>query len=102
MKNVLLLAGTRPEVIKVAPVLFALRERRQEFNPIFCITGQHRDMLDQALAVFGLEPDVDLNLMTPNQTLAGLAGTLFRSIDDTIVRVKPDIILVQGDTTSAM
>lgn len=102
MKKVLVLAGTRPEVIKIAPVLFALRERRQEFNAVFCTTGQHRNMLDQALAVFGLKPDLDLNLMTPDQTLAGLTGNLFRAIDETLVQVKPDIMLVQGDTTSAM
>ncbi|KAB7743338.1 UDP-N-acetylglucosamine 2-epimerase (non-hydrolyzing) [Nostocoides sp. F2B08] len=101
MKRVLVVAGTRPEVIKLAPVLRALRERPDEFDPIYCSTGQHREMLDQANAVFSLEPDIELGVMAPGQDLASLTSLLFREIDGAIDGTMPDAIVVQGDTTSA-
>jgi UDP-N-acetylglucosamine 2-epimerase len=100
-KRVLVLFGTRPEVIKLAPVIHHLRSRPEEFECIACSTGQHREMLDQALAVFRMKADMDLNLMTPGQTLAGLTSLLFKAIDKAIEDTQPDEIIVQGDTTSA-
>lgn len=100
-KRVLVLFGTRPEVIKLAPVIQELRSRPAEFETIACSTGQHREMLDQALAVFRIKADLDLNLMTPGQTLAGLTSLLFKAIDQAIDDTKPDAVIVQGDTTSA-
>lgn len=100
-KRVLVLFGTRPEVIKLAPVVLELRSRPDEFVTIACSTGQHREMLDQAMSVFRLKADLDLNLMTPGQTLAGLTSLLFKAIDQAIEETKPDAIVVQGDTTSA-
>lgn len=100
-KRVLVLFGTRPEVIKLAPVIHHLRSRPEEFECIACSTGQHREMLDQALSVFRMKADMDLNLMTPGQTLAGLTSLLFKAIDKAIEDTQPDEIIVQGDTTSA-
>jgi UDP-N-acetylglucosamine 2-epimerase len=101
MKRILVLFGTRPEVIKLAPVIKELRSRPTEFETIACSTGQHREMLDQALSVFQIKADLDLHLMTPGQTLAGLTSLLFRAVDQAIEDHKPDAIIVQGDTTSA-
>jgi UDP-N-acetylglucosamine 2-epimerase len=100
-KRVLILLGTRPEVIKLAPVVKEFQSRPAEFETIVCSTGQHREMLDQAMRVFQLKADLDLQLMAPNQTLAGLTSLLFKAIDKTIEDTKPDAIIVQGDTTSA-
>lgn len=100
-KRALVLFGTRPEVIKLAPLINELRSRPAEFETIACSTGQHREMLDQALAVFRIKADLDLNLMTPGQTLAGLTSLLFKAIDKTIEDHQPDAVIVQGDTTSA-
>lgn len=101
MKRVLIIAGTRPEVIKLAPVVKAFRALSSDIEAIYCSTGQHREMLDQANRVFALEPDIDLGLMAPGQTLAGLTALLFAAIDGAIQETKPDVIIVQGDTTSA-
>jgi UDP-N-acetylglucosamine 2-epimerase (non-hydrolysing) len=101
VKRVLVVAGTRPEVIKLAPVLRELRARADDFDPIYCSTGQHREMLDQSNEVFGLVPDLDLGLMAPGQELASLTSLLFREIDHVIGRTKPDAVVVQGDTTTA-
>jgi UDP-N-acetylglucosamine 2-epimerase (non-hydrolysing) len=99
--RILLVFGTRPEAIKLAPVALALRSRQAELETRLCVTGQHRDMLDQALAGFGLAADIDLNLMRPQQTLAGLTTRAIRALDGVIRRVRPDLVIVQGDTTSA-
>lgn len=100
--RILLILGTRPEVIKMAPVALKLRALRTEFDTVVCSTGQHRDMLDQSLATFGLEPDLDLGVMTPRQTLAGLTTRTLDALDGVMDRVRPDFVMVQGDTTSAM
>ena len=100
--RVLVLLGTRPEVIKLAPVIMALRRRSGEFDTVVCSTGQHREMFDQAMAGFGLKADLDLGLMTPGQTLAGITSLAFAAVDKALEQTKPDAILVQGDTTSAM
>jgi UDP-N-acetylglucosamine 2-epimerase len=100
-RNVLVLAGTRPEAIKLAPVVRELRAT-PGFAVEFVSTGQHREMLAQALVDFGMTPDVDLAVMTPGQTLAGLSARLFERIDGLLVDRKPEAVLVQGDTTTAM
>jgi UDP-N-acetylglucosamine 2-epimerase (non-hydrolysing) len=102
MVRLLLIFGTRPEAIKMAPVAHALHEHSDEFETVLCSTGQHRDMLNQTLAVFGLEPDVDLDLMMPRQTLADLTARAVGALDQVMTRVRPDLVVVQGDTTSAM
>ncbi|HUO94285.1 MAG TPA: UDP-N-acetylglucosamine 2-epimerase (non-hydrolyzing) [Rhizomicrobium sp.] len=101
MKKILVFAGTRPEAIKMVPVVRALRAMPDAFQVSLCASGQHREMLDQAFADFALKPDVDLGVMAPAQTLASLSSRLFRAIDELLEREKPDAILVQGDTTTA-
>ena len=93
--------GTRPEAIKLAPVLTALATE-PKIHSIACVTGQHRELLDQALAVFGIRPDHDLSLMEPAQGLNALAARAIGAIDRLIDEVRPDRILVQGDTTTAL
>ena len=91
--------GTRPEAIKLAPVILMLK-RGPSIGCHVCVTGQHRQMLDQVLAVFGIVPDADLNLMMPNQTLAGLTARAIDAIDRYLQVEKPDLVMVQGDTTT--
>ena len=100
--TVLLLYGTRPEAIKMAPVAAALRARPERFRLVVCATGQHREMLDQMHRDLDLAPDLDLALMRPRQGLNELAGRAFTALDGVLDRVRPDWVLVQGDTTSAM
>src|SRR5215211_4993117 len=102
MKRLLLVFGTRPEAIKMAPVALGLCGRSGEFETVLCSTGQHRGMLNQTLAVFDLEPDVDLDLMMPRQTLTDLTARAVGALDEVMTRVRPDLVVVQGDTTSAM
>lgn len=98
----MVLYGTRPELIKMAPVVRELRRSPDLFEPVLCATAQHREMLDQMQAVFDLEPDLDLDLMRPDQTLNELAGRAFAAIDGALTARHPDLVLVQGDTTTAM
>jgi len=91
--------GTRPEAIKLAPVILALRSDPR-FHCRVCITAQHREMLDQVLDLFQIAPDTDLNLMRPNQTLSSLTASAITALDEYLAREKPDLILVQGDTTT--
>ena len=98
--TVALVVGTRPEAIKLAPVVFALRTRVR-LNPVLISTGQHREMLDQTLAVFGLKPDVDLALMQRNQALSELTMRVVGALTDWLAASKPSAVLVQGDTTTA-
>jgi UDP-N-acetylglucosamine 2-epimerase (non-hydrolysing) len=99
--KVLSIFGTRPEAIKMAPVVKALRET-EGIESRVCVTGQHREMLDQVLSLFSIVPDVDLNLMQPNQQLAGLTSEILTHIDPVYQDIQPDWVLVQGDTTTAM
>ncbi len=99
--RVMVLVGTRPEVVKMAPVVTALR-RRAEFDCLLVSTGQHREMLAQALGVFELVPDSDLQVMRANQDLAGLTARLVEGLDENYKRLKPDVVLVQGDTTTVL
>ena len=100
MKNILLIAGTRPEAIKLAPLVEELRQG-DWCNVTFCAAAQHRAMLDSALQVFGLVPDVDLDLMLPGQSLSQLSSRLFESLPAIIQTVAPDCVVVQGDTCTA-
>ena len=100
--KVMLVFGTRPEAIKMAPVLKALREQDDRFEPVVCVTGQHREMLDQVLELFGIEPDHDLAVMSANQTLGQMTSRVLSGLDPVLERENPDWVLVQGDTTTAM
>lgn len=97
----LIVMGTRPEAIKLAPLLHACAER-QDVRPFLCSTGQHREMLSQVVDYFGLEVDCDLALMQPNQTLAGLTARCLEALDKTVVDQQPDCVIAQGDTTTVM
>lgn len=98
---VALVAGTRPEVVKMAPVYFALRDSAK-LRPVFVSTGQHRQMLDQTLAVFGIKPEHDLNLMQPGQTLPDLTARVLTATTAWLAEHKPAAVLVQGDTTTVL
>jgi UDP-N-acetylglucosamine 2-epimerase (non-hydrolysing) len=102
MRNVLSIFGTRPEAIKLAPVLLELAKYPDDFRSIVCVTAQHREMLDQVLRIFDVQPHLDLDLMTENQTLPGLTSTALLNVTAALEQLRPDIVLVQGDTTSAM
>jgi UDP-N-acetylglucosamine 2-epimerase (non-hydrolysing) len=99
MKKIICVVGTRPEAIKMAPVIQALRAK-PEFQTIVLGTAQHRQMLDQALAQFGLTIDIDLDAMTPGQSLSMLTSRLFERIDQVLASTSPDLVLAQGDTTT--
>ncbi len=98
-REVLFVFGTRPEAIKLAPVVHALMAEGS-FAPRICVTGQHREMLDQVLRFFGLVPDFDLNLMTSNQTLSSLTARVLQGVSDVLASAKPRLVVVQGDTTT--
>ena len=98
----LCVVGTRPEAIKMAPVIKELRRHPRSFEVLVMATGQHRAMLDQVLDIFGIELDVDLNVMTENQPLSGVATRILAGLDDWIARNPPGIVLAQGDTTTVM
>jgi UDP-N-acetylglucosamine 2-epimerase (non-hydrolysing) len=98
-RKLLFVLGTRPEVIKLAPLIQLFRER-EVFDVVVCSTGQHREMLDQTLAVFDLIADINLDLMAYNQTLSGFTSRALMSIDTAFKSIKPDAVIVQGDTTS--
>jgi len=101
MKRISIVFGTRPEAIKLIPVILELKKNKN-FEVNVCVTAQHREMLDQVLEIFDIVPDVDLNLMEPNQTLSTLTSKIITSIDKYFLEHKPDIVLVQGDTTTVM
>ncbi len=99
--KVLIVAGTRPEAIKLAPLVLALRNEPWADVRVVA-TAQHREMLDQVLTMFGITPDVDLDLMEPNQTLASLTARLLTALDQTILVERPDVVIGQGDTTTTL
>lgn len=101
MIKVMSVFGTRPEAIKMAPVVKEL-ERRSEIKSIVCVTAQHRQMLDQVLEVFNITPDYDLDVMQPNQTLSIITSKILEGMDEVIQKERPDIVLVHGDTTTSM
>jgi len=99
MKKIAVIFGTRPEAIKMAPIILELR-KYNNIHLSICVTGQHREMLDQVLEIFDITPDFDLKLMTPNQTLSDLTAKAISSIDKYFLAEKPDLVLIQGDTTT--
>lgn len=101
MKTVLVVFGTRPEAIKMCPLVNELKRRPCEFNAVVCVSGQHREMLDQVLRVFNVEPDYDLSVMKANQTLFDVTSDVLLSIKSVIEQTSPDIVLVHGDTTTS-
>jgi UDP-N-acetylglucosamine 2-epimerase (non-hydrolysing) len=101
MKKILIILGTRPEAIKLAPVIFELN-KSSKLEPVVCLTGQHREMLDQVMTFFNLKPDFNINAMKTNQSLCELNAVLLTELDQIITKVNPDLVMVQGDTTSAM
>ena len=99
--RVMIVFGTRPEAIKLAPVIHAL-EQEPSTESIVVVTAQHREMLDQVLNLFSIHPDVDLNLMKKSQSLAQLTASIFKNLDPVLEKYQPDWLLVQGDTTTVM
>lgn len=99
--KILSVIGTRPEAVKMAPVVQKLRET-PGIESVVCVTAQHRQMLDQVLNLFDIKPDIDLDLMKPNQTLAGITAAIFERLDPVLASAKPDWVLAQGDTTTVM
>lgn len=102
MKKILLVFGTRPEAIKMAPLVKKLQELPEEFQTVVCVTGQHREMLDQVLRLFDITPEYDLNIMKPNQDLYDITSRILLGMSDVLREVQPDIVLVHGDTTTSM
>jgi len=102
MVKVLFIFGTRPEAIKLCPVFLHMRSRESEFVPRVCVTGQHRGMLDQVLAAFDVRPDHDLDLMLPGQTLFQSTSRILAALEAVLKIEQPDIVLVQGDTTTTL
>ena len=102
MKKILLVFGTRPEAIKMAPLVKKLQESPEDFQTIVCVTGQHREMLDQVLRLFDITPEYDLNIMKPNQDLYDITSRILLGMRDVLREVQPDIVLVHGDTTTSM
>jgi UDP-N-acetylglucosamine 2-epimerase (non-hydrolysing) len=100
--RVMVVFGTRPEAVKMAPVIKALKKYAPDIETVVAVTAQHREMLDQVLDVFDITPDVDLDLMQPDQNLAQLAARIFVHLDPILKEHKPDWLLVQGDTTTVM
>lgn len=100
-KTILLVFGTRPEAIKMAPLVKALQARPEQFRTIVCVTGQHREMLDQVLAIFDIQPDYDLNIMKQGQDLYDVTSRVLLGMRDVLSEAKPDIVLVHGDTTTS-
>lgn len=100
MKKVLLVFGTRPEAIKMAPLALQLQEDTANFETKVCVTGQHRQMLDQVLELFKLKPDFDLNLMKPGQTLSDVTSGVLKGLEQVFSEWQPDIVLVHGDTAT--
>lgn len=100
-QKILLVFGTRPEAIKMAPLVKALKKQPDNFESIVCVTGQHREMLDQVLEIFEITPDYDLNIMKAGQDLYDVTSRVLTGMRDVLSEVKPDMVLVHGDTTTS-
>jgi UDP-N-acetylglucosamine 2-epimerase (non-hydrolysing) len=100
--RILVVFGTRPEAIKLAPVVLALADRPREFSVRVCVTAQHREMLDQVLDLYAIRPDHDLDIMRPDQTLPDLTATALLALGRVLATERPDLVVVQGDTTTTM
>ncbi len=101
MKKVMLVFGTRPEAIKMAPLVKEFQKNPQDFETIVCVTGQHREMLDQVLKIFEITPDYDLNIMKQGQDLYDVTARVLTGMRDVFKECKPDVVLVHGDTTTS-
>lgn len=102
MKKVMLVFGTRPEAIKMAPLVKEFQKHPKDFETVVCVTGQHREMLDQVLKIFGIRPDYDLNIMKQGQDLYDVTAKVLLGMRDILKEVAPDVVLVHGDTTTSM
>jgi UDP-N-acetylglucosamine 2-epimerase (non-hydrolysing) len=102
MKKILLVFGTRPEAIKMCPLVKEFKKYPQDFETIVCVTGQHREMLDQVLRIFEITPDYDLNIMKQGQDLFDVTARVLIGMRDVLKECKPDVVLVHGDTTTSM
>src|SRR5699024_9880251 len=98
--KVMTIFGTRPEAIKMAPLVLELQKRSEEFEAIVTVTAQHREMLDQVLDIFEITPDYDLDIMQDKQTLAQITNRALNGLDEVMKETKPDIVLVHGDTST--
>jgi UDP-N-acetylglucosamine 2-epimerase (non-hydrolysing) len=101
MKKIMLVFGTRPEAIKMAPLVKEFQKHPDQFETIVCVTGQHREMLDQVLHLFDIKPDFDLNIMKQGQDLYDVTSRVLLGMRDVLIEVHPDIVLVHGDTTTS-
>lgn len=101
MKKVLLVFGTRPEAIKMAPLVKELQKQKERIETVVCVTGQHREMLDQVLVIFDIKPDYDLNIMKRGQDLYDVTARVLTGMREVLKEIKPDIVLVHGDTTTS-
>jgi len=102
MKNLLIVFGTRPEAIKMAPLVKEFEKNKDKFNVKVCVTAQHREMLDQVLDIFDIKPDYDLNIMKPGQDLYDVTSNVLLGIRDVLKDFKPDLVFVHGDTTTTL
>ncbi len=102
MRRILLVFGTRPEAIKMCPLVKEFQKHPEEFETVVCVTGQHREMLDQVLQIFDVKPDYDLNIMKQGQDLYDVTARVLVGMRDILDAVKPDVVLVHGDTTTSM
>ena len=100
-KKIMLVFGTRPEAIKMAPLVLAFQNHKDDFDTIVCVTGQHREMIDQVLEIFDIKPDYDLNIMKQGQDLYDVTTRVLLGMRDVLHEVNPDIVLVHGDTTTS-
>ena len=101
MKRIMLVFGTRPEAIKMAPLVKEFQKHPNEVETIVCVTGQHREMLDQVLQIFDITPDYDLNIMKAGQDLYDVTTRVLLGMRDILQQVHPDVVLVHGDTTTS-
>ena len=102
MKTILLIFGTRPEAIKMAPLVKEFQRYSDDYKTVVCVTGQHREMLDQVLQIFEIKPDYDLNIMKQGQDLYDVTARVLVGLRDVLKAVSPDVVLVHGDTTTSM
>src|SRR5437764_13943692 len=101
-RRIAIVLGTRPEALKLVPLILALRREPELFETSVIATAQHREMLDQVLSLFQISPDVDLDLMRPNQTLAELTGSVLEKVARRLAADRPDLVVVMGDKTTAL
>lgn len=101
MKTIMLVFGTRPEAIKMCPLVKEFQKYPDDFQTVVCVTGQHREMLDQVLSIFGVKPDYDLNIMKQGQDLTDVTTRVLTGMRDVFAKCKPDVVLVHGDTTTS-